>query len=119
MAATIVRTESDTAEIPEGPDLETARCAHDAVMRLVGTISPAGNRRELSETLRGLVAGLTEEARIRGVVLSEDDYAELAEAVMNIEVASWIRFWIGHVVGPAEPLFSGMVAMRHRTERDG
>ena len=100
-------------------EMEMAHRVHKEVMRVIGrTINPSGDPDCLSVTIRKLVAGLAEEARDRGVVLSEDDYAELAEAVMKVELASHIRIWISGVVGsPWESSVStGVVAMRHRAE---
>ena len=97
-------------------ELETAHRVYDEVMRVIGrTVTPPADPHYLSVTIRKLAAGLTEEARNRGVVLSEDDYAELAEAVMRVELASDIRGWISGVVGwPGESsVSSGMIAMRH------
>ena len=101
---------------PAVPKLEEAHRVHDEVMRVIGrSINPSGDPRCLSATIRKLAIELTEEAQNRGVVLSEDDYAELAEAVMRVELASHIRIWISGVVGShgESTVSSGMVAMRH------
>ena len=99
-------------------ELEMAHRVHGEVMRVIGrTINPsAADPHSLSVTIRELAAGLTEEARNRGVVLSEDDYAELAEAIMKVELASHIRIWISGAIGSPEEssVSSGLVAMRHR-----
>ena len=100
-------------------EMEMAHRVHNEVMRVIGrTINPSGDPDCLAVAIRKLAAGLAEEARNRGVVLSEDDYAELAEAVMKVELASHIRIWISDVVGSLgeSSVSTGVVAMRHRAE---
>ena len=116
MAITTVTKPPDT-DSTAAVDLEAAHRVYDEVKRAIGrSVDPSGDPVCLAATIRKVAAEFTEEAQKQGVVLSEDDYAELAEAVMKAELASHIRIWLSRIFGQSEQstVSSGMFAVRHK-----
>ena len=111
-------------EPPAGtsPDVDTARQVHDVLRRMIARAMSPSRGRRTTDLLRELAVGVIRQAESDGVVLSEDDYIELIEALakteMAIHVSSWIGSWVSEMIDPPEPSLhwsGGMAMMRHYT----
>ena len=117
MATTAItrHPETDSAAIPE---LETARGVHDEVMRAIGRAMKPGQSRSTSAVLREFTLWVMEQAREDGVVLSDDDYIELIDAITRVDVAYRVGSVVSELLHIPEDDFqwsSGMAALRQYT----
>ena len=77
---------------------------------------------QTSDALLELVLGVLRQAESDGVILSDDDYAELIQVIASTELAikvgSRISSWMSGLVDPPEqgsPWSTGMATLRHYT----
>ncbi len=121
MATTQITRPQET-DSPVAPELETAHRVHDEVKRLIAQAMNPGRAASTSAALRDFVLWVMRRAEEDGVVLSENDYVELVDAIARVDVAHRVGSLISELFDlPGEGYqWSGRVAsMRHLTFRGG
>ena len=107
--------ETDSATTSE---LETARRVHDEVVQAIGHAMKPGQSKSTSAVLREFTLWVMKQAQEDGVVLSDDDYAELVDAITRVDVAYRVGSLISELLHIPEDEYqwsSGMVALRQYT----
>ena len=116
--ATTRHLEADTTTAPE---LETARRVHGEVMRAIGQTMGPGQSQSTSAALREFTLWVMKQAREDGVVLSDEDYVELMDAITRVDVAYRVGTLISELLHVPEEDFQwsgGMAALRHYSSRE-
>ena len=115
---------STTTEKPKGtgnpsvPDVETARQVHAGLRHLIRQAMDPSSTDSTSTALREFTLWIERRAGEDGIVLSEDDYVDLIDAVTRVELGSKVGFLISQLIGlpkETDEWSSGMAAMRQFT----
>lgn len=117
MASTTIEKPKGTGS-PSGPDLETARQVHAGLRHLVKQAMDPSSTDSTSTALREFTLWIERQAEEDGIVLSEDDYVDLIDAVARVELGSKVGLLISQLMGlprEADEWSGGMATMRRLT----
>lgn len=100
------------------PDLETARRIDDGLRHLVQQTMDARSSRPAPLWLREFTLWVQRRAEEDGIVLSDEDYVDLIDAVARVELGCRVGSWISELIdlrGDEREWSGGMAALRQYT----
>ena len=122
MASTTIEnpkgTGTEGTASPHVPDVETARQVHTRLRQLIKRAMDPSSTDSTSTALREFTLWIERRAGEDGIVLSEDDYVDLIDAITRVELGSKVGFLISQLIGlpkEADEWSGGMAAMQQFT----
>ena len=100
------------------PDLETARQINDNLRHLIQQAMDPRSSRPTPLWLREFTLWVQRRAEEDGIVLSEEDYVDLIDAVARVELGSRVGSWISELIdlrGGEREWSGGMATLRQYT----
>ena len=80
------------------PDLETARRINDGLRHLIQQTMDPRSPGPTFLPLREFTVWVARRAEEEGIVLSEDDYVDLIDAVARVELGSRVGSWVSQLI---------------------